>query len=310
MKNQDDFKEPKIQLWQLRQRQGMPLWMKIKYTEHRIKAWYEHYDGNVYVAFSGGKDSTVLLDICRKLYPDIVAVFSDTGLEYPEIRKFVKSVDNVVWIKPKMNFKEVIEKYGYPVVSKETSQKIDEIRNTHSNLLRSKRLNGDTRGSGKVSDKWKFLVNSPFKISSKCCDKLKKRPFKQYEKQTSLKAIVGTMASDSRLRETNYLLNGCNNFSGREMSSPMAFWIEQDIWEYLKSFNVPYSSIYDMGYTRTGCMFCMFGVHLEKGLNRFQRMSKTHPKLYNYCINDLGLGRVMDYIGVQYKIEKDLLSDL
>lgn len=300
----------KVELWQLRQRQGLPLELKIKYTERRIQAWHDHYNGDVYVAFSGGKDSTVLLDICRRLYPDIVAVFSDTGLEYPEIRKFVKSIDNVVWIKPKMNFKEVIEKYGYPVVSKETSQKIDEIKNTHSDLLRSKRLNGDTGGNGKVSEKWKFLVNAPFKISSKCCDKLKKNPFKLYEKQTSQKAIVGTMAVDSRLRETNYLLHGCNSFGGREMSSPMAFWLESDIWEYIKQFNIPYSLIYDMGYVRTGCMFCMFGVHLEKGLNRFQRMSKTHPKMYDYCINNLRLGEVMDYIGVNYRPINNSQADL
>ena len=64
--------------------------------------------------------------------------------------------------------------------------------------------------------------------------------------------------------------------------------------------SIAYSEIYDMGEKRTGCMFCMFGVHLEKGENRFQRMKKTHPKQYDYCINKLGCGEVLDFIGVEY----------
>jgi len=55
-----------------------------------------------------------------------------------------------------------------------------------------------------------------------------------------------------------------------------------------------------MGYSRTGCMCCMFGVHLEDGENRFQKMKKTHPKQYNYCINKLGCGKVLDFIGIKY----------
>jgi 3'-phosphoadenosine 5'-phosphosulfate sulfotransferase (PAPS reductase)/FAD synthetase len=290
----------------------MPLWMKIKYTENRIKAWHEHYDGDVYVAFSGGKDSTVLLDICRRLYPDIVAVFSDTGLEYPEIRKFVKSIDNVVWIKPKMNFKEVIDKYGYPVISKEVSRDISVVRNKPDGITAQKFKRDSEHtiryGQRYCIEKYAYLIKAPFKISCLCCDMLKKGPFHNYEKATNLKPIIGTMASDSNLRKTNYLKTGCNAFGKRPSSTPMSFWLESDIWEYIKQHKIPYSSIYDMGYTRTGCMFCMFGIHLEKGLNRFQRMSKTHPKMYNYCINDLGLGKVMDYIGVKYEIENDLFT--
>jgi 3'-phosphoadenosine 5'-phosphosulfate sulfotransferase (PAPS reductase)/FAD synthetase len=107
-----------MEIWQLKQLQSLPLEVKVEKTKKRICEWYEYWDGQVYVSFSGGKDSTVLLHIVRELYPDIPAVFCDTGLEYPEIRDFVKTIDNVIWLKPEMNFKEVIEKYGYPVISK------------------------------------------------------------------------------------------------------------------------------------------------------------------------------------------------
>ena len=51
----------------------------------------------------------------------------------------------------------------------------------------------------------------------------------------------------------------------------------------------------------TGCIFCGFGAHLEKGETRFQRLAKTHPKLWAYCINDLKMGAVLDAVGVEYR---------
>ena len=111
----------------LRQMQALPLSIKIRMTEQRIREWVREYgEDGVYVSFSGGKDSTVLLDIVRNRcgYTRIPAVFVDTGLEYPEIRDFVKTFDNVEWLKPELTFKEVIQKYGYPFISKEVSEKV------------------------------------------------------------------------------------------------------------------------------------------------------------------------------------------
>lgn len=115
-------REPKHTLTDLRQRQALPLSAKLAMTKLRIREWVEEFgvDG-VYVSFSGGKDSAVLLHIVRGMYPDVPAVFSDTGLEFPEIRDFVKTFDNVIWVKPKMNFKTIIQTYGYPFLSKELS---------------------------------------------------------------------------------------------------------------------------------------------------------------------------------------------
>ena len=123
----------------LRQMQALPLSIKIRMTERRIRDWVNEFgEDGVYVSFSGGKDSTVLLDIVRNVcgFKDVPAVFVDTGLEYPEIRDFVKTFDNVVWLKPKMTFKQVIETYGYPFISKEVSNCLRQLKTTKSDKLR------------------------------------------------------------------------------------------------------------------------------------------------------------------------------
>jgi len=302
-----------MERWQLTQMQNLPLEVKISKTKQRIKEWYEKYDGDIYISFSGGKDSTVLLDIARSIYPDIEAVYVDTGLEYPELREFVKTFENVTWLKPKMNFKDVIEKYGYPVVSKEQSQFIRQYRNAKSEKTKETRLNGNKWGMGKISKKWLPLINAPFKVSDQCCDIMKKNPVKKYEKETNKKAIIGVMADESMKRVQDYLKFGCNSFdSKRPMSRPLGFWTEQDVLNYLYTYKLPYASVYGdivlescgrlstTRLDRTGCMFCMYGCHKEDTPNRFQKMKETHPKIYDYCINKLGLGEVLDYINVKY----------
>ncbi len=297
--------------WELRQMQSLPLEAKIVKSQLRIREWYDYWDGQVYVSFSGGKDSTVLLHLVRSVYPDVPAVFVDTGLEYPEIKEFVRSTENVTIIRPEMTFKSVIEKYGYPVISKRQAQYIREARNTNSEYLYRLRTEGIKRDGSiaqyaKISDKWLYLVDAPFKIDDKCCHVMKKRPFIIYESETGRKPYIGTMASEGLNRELNWLRHGCNAFEHkRPISQPISFWLEEDIWDYLKRYNVPYAKIYDMGWERTGCMWCAFGVHLEDEPNRFQRMAKTHPNLYRYCMDKLGFAEVLGYIGVPHEPVED-----
>lgn len=342
--------------YDLAQMQSLPLEAKIRMTKMRIRQWYDHWDGMVYVAFSGGKDSTVLKHIVDSMYDDVPALFVNTGLEYPEIQKFAMSQKNVVTVRPEMRFDEVIRKYGYPVVSKEVSRKIHEAHSAEKNgnfdsyahrqfkgTYVSK--NGKTNAFGVM--KWAWLLDAPFDVSHKCCDVMKKKPAKKYEKETGRKPFIGSLAQESKLRYQNWLKNGCNAFDAkRPDSQPLSFWTEQDILHYIKKHNVPYCSVYgkivtrdddgnayDMpndyldalsdsvpklettGCSRTGCTFCMFGCHNEKSPNRFQMLKETHPRQYEYCINGgeyvdgkwkpskegLGLGKVLDYIGVDYK---------
>lgn len=406
--------------------QALPLNMKIKLTQSRIRQWVNEFgEDGVYVAFSGGKDSTVLLDIVRKMYPSIKAVYVDTGLEYPEIKQFVKGFNDVEIIRPDMVFKDVIIKHGYPMISKEVSECVQGARkyltsileekdnlqsraeqssintaifttslqdkeNTQkgiipSELAEKKHLESTASGEkhifnyecdrifgtygknqeelveifkrdrGKKStvrtarllgmlskdnevktniqsndrsyfsqEKYKFFLDAPFEISSKCCNVMKKKPAHTYSRKSGKKQITAQMASESRLRTQEWLRNGCNAFDSKNpISNPMSFWTEQDVLLYIKENNLPIASVYGniiednfgtgevqgqltmsdiqgweemglfdakrlplktTGCTRTGCMFCGFGCHLEKSPNRFERMAETHSKLFDYVM--------------------------
>ncbi len=304
--------ESKHSLAELRQLQALPLDIKVEMTKRRIRDWVTYYGlEGVYVSFSGGKDSTVLLHICRQLYPEIVGVYSDTGLEFPEIREFVKGFDNIVWVKPELTFRQVIQKCGYPCISKEQSEWIHRIRHGGTSLGIQKAFYGrNADGSPtrfKISEQWKFMLNAPFDIGNGCCTEMKKKPIGKYAKETGRVPILGTMASESMLRMQKWLQHGCNAFDGKKASSsPMSFWMDEDVWEYLKKYNVPYCKIYDMGYERTGCIFCIFGAHLDPEPTRFQRLQKTHPTIWRYCMKPwdkggLGMREVLEYIGIPYE---------
>lgn len=399
--------------------QSLPLEVKVEKTKQRIREWVEHYgESGCYISFSGGKDSTVLLDLVRNKcgYKNIPAVFVDTGLEYPEIREFVKTFDNVVWLKPKKNFKRVIEEYGYPFITKEVSENvygarkyltriINELesdrqtdRQTDLSLLfrednrnrnriysknnsipseeelakvlnerMKKRAGGSnqrlaimlgwltkskenpimanppkTDRSNYAMPKYRFLLFSPYSISNKCCNVMKKAPAHSYYHRTNRVPMTGEQAQESNLRMQKWIQNGCNGFDLKiPKSTPMAFWTEQDILLYINQNKLPICSVYGdiiednsnteevigqmtisdvkgfedqqnfdapplplktTGCSRTGCMFCGYGCHLEKpGEGRFELMKKTYPRQYEWIMKPkeqggLGYKEVIDWL--------------
>ena len=121
----------KHEIWELKQMQLLPLSAKVNMTTKRIIDWVEYWKGkgeDVYISWSGGKDSTVLKHIAKSFYPDIKCVFVDTGLEYPELRDFVKQDKEVIILRPSKPFWQVVRDYGYPVISKEVSECINNAR--------------------------------------------------------------------------------------------------------------------------------------------------------------------------------------
>lgn len=267
---------------ELTERSKWTLNQKIDHSLGVIDQALSFCGNNAYVSTSGGKDSTVLLSLARIVKPDIRAVFFNTTNEFPEIYKFLKEV-NCEKVQPEMNLKTVIEKVGFPLVSKEQAQYIREARTTKSEKLLDLRMNGRKGNQGKISNKWQHLVNAPFNISEKCCYYLKKRPAHLFEKREKLMPIVGTMATESSLRLQKYLKTGCNAFEmARPASYPLSIWNTDDVWQYIRENKIPYCDIYDKGETQTGCMICGFGCQHD---DRFKRLEQNQPRAYEIGMN-------------------------
>ena len=301
----------------LAQMQSLPLDIKVSMTKRRIEEWYDAWDGNVYISFSGGKDSTVLLDIARSIYPAIKGVFYDTGLEFPQVRAFVRSFENIDMARPAIPFVRIVRKYGYPIISKEVSQRITDARsyidrhkaelqqaigleepnifelsweaakwssaNAYFWNVYQPGCNSRTGLENPRTDRGRSYMNlaryllmldAPFRVDSRCCTFLKKNLASRYSMEHGgAKPITATMADESARRRTSWLVYGCNRFDAKHpKSSPMSFWKQTDVLEYIRTHGLKIASVYGdviedgggrlkcTGCERTGCFACGFGL--------------------------------------------------
>lgn len=317
------------------------------------------------IAFSGGKDSTVLWHIIKTHFPEwrerFVIIYGNTGVEYPECVKFARQLKQE-W---KWDFYETVpektEREGLKYVAQQevlqyliNTGKINEVLKEDGKLKSTVTLENacpehlkekfirekliweeGTRKSywwcvdqygwplfGKAASKLKarrinidcFLSFSKsqsedpkllsyynllkqVKFSQACCDFLKKEPSERLQADLDVDVIFkGLMASESRSRQTNFISRGYLFESHRPHTdkyghsfwhcNPISIWTDDDIWEYIRRFNVPYSKLYDMGWTdrdgtyhkikRNGCMGC--GTDLLYPNNHMAMLRRTHPK--------------------------------
>jgi 3'-phosphoadenosine 5'-phosphosulfate sulfotransferase (PAPS reductase)/FAD synthetase len=283
----------------------LSLYEKLEITR-RVLREYTKGKNNIVISFSGGLDSTVLLHLVRSLVGNIPAMFLNSGNEYPEIRKFALGVDNVQMVKPKVSFLQVISEYGYPVISKEVSQRLFEFRTSRSQYMKDRLLaveGYDFKYRNSIPKKYRHLLYSHLKISHKCCTFIKKRPMNLAMKGVDCN-IQGCTALESMLRQQRFSKYGFEK-NKREMSVlwPIAHWTKEDCFQYLREREIPYCELYDLGYQRTGCMFCLYGVHREEYPNKIQLMSATHPQFHRYMIRKLNLLEWSELLGFDCFIE-------
>ena len=301
---------------ELRDLQALPLDFKVAMSLDRIRDFYEAMQGKVCVSFSGGKDSTVLLHLVRSIYPDVKAVYARTGMDYPSVVKFVSSFDNVDVVNPKKRFAKIIKEDGLVFPSKDGSQIIRDARNGVKYAvmaIEGKDLDGRDSKYKERFKRLKKYLEVDVKISDVCCDLLKEIPMREYEKATGLRPFIGIMAEESSRRTQSWIKTGCNILDkGKERSKPLSFWTEQDVLQYIVENRIPiaepYGEVVRVGFfgkltttgeKRTGCMFC--AVPLAHGNNRLPYVREHYPKIYDTFIRKLGLGQMLDKLGVDYE---------
>ena len=285
---------------------------KIEKSNDIIMDFYESVDSeSVYISSSFGKDSLVLIDLVRKIYPKIPILYINTGLEHDSCVELSKKYENVHEIKPKKSMEEIIEKYGYIIpYGKEVSGAIEQVRRNlydgELNTYRVKQFRGEI---GYNYVRFCDDLLAPFKISDKCCYHLKISPLKSYCNENGfLFSYVGITAEESNMRRKNLLKYG---FNTEKQSRPLGFWTVNDVLKYLmeKKIEIPkcYGEIIEENgifktslHQRNGCICCPVGTLYETP-NKYQILYENDKKSWDFVINKLNFKKVCDWFGVKYK---------
>ena len=296
---------------------------KIKLSKEIIKEFYENISKNenekIFISSSFGKDSIVLIDLVRSIYPDIPIIHSDTGLELKGVYETKKLYDNVLTVYPTKNMEKVIEEDGYILpIGKSKTMALERSRNFIKNEkwdnFSFKLLTGRTKSGKKglynYSNCAEYIF-CPFKISVKCDYFLKKKPLDDFKKENHFKYYFNGITYDEGImRKTNLMKQGFNQMGSH--SRPLGHWNENDVWEYIYINDLPYGDYYgdiikgtDGKYTNTlfkrnGCICCPCGSHLEKEPNRYQLLYSYDYDAWKYVIYELNFKKVLDYFEVPY----------
>lgn len=306
-------------------KEKMPYDFKVKYAKIRAQEFVRECDvrGLNYHISVGGLDSITLLMFLRSIHIDVPAI-SVSYLEDRSIQRVhhqlgvecLKSAlkpDGTHWSKP-----EIIQTFGFPVLSKEIAAKIELLANPSekNKTVRHAIVTGETGEYGgyqknsrmKMSQKWleKFggYANDEegtnyqipnFKVSSKCCYYLKEKPCDDWAKAHNSVPFLGLMASEGGRRAKSLRINGCNYFGASTIrSAPFAIFNRQDLLQLALDLKVPLPEIYGTierdengqlrttGAQRTGCSMCGFGIHLEKRPHRFDQLKERNPREWQY----------------------------
>ncbi len=215
------------------------------------------------VAFSGGKDSTVILDLVRKIDKTVPGVFCNTGVELPQTKKYVRSLDNIFEIQneTKETFWSIVEKEGFPGIK------------------------GKDTGSGRLN---------------RCCLVLKDRPMKKFIKENDIDLVFTGLTMDESRQRMMFLMSNGNKGRVKLVKSwqvykshPIWNWSESRVWEYINENKLPYNDIYKppINAERCGCGPCTAYLPWKRNLSRENpKLLKVilekqgQPQLENFCM--------------------------
>ena len=330
------------QIEAFRQKTLLPYGAKVAYAQTHVRLFEREcgirgLDTHISV---GGLDSITLFKFINEYCQYDVPGISVSCLEDKSIQAVHKQL-GIEELKPLKSKVEVLKEFGYPILSKEIANKIALLQNpTEKNAtVRHAIITGETGEYGgyrkntrmKLSQKWLNLFSGyenenegvnyrkpDFKVSDKCCYYLKEKPCDDWAKEHNSVPYLGLMASEGGRRQKSLMINGYNYFGATTIrSAPFAIFSRQDLLQLALDLNVPVPEIYGKierkpdgtlyttGAQRTGCSFCGFGIQLEKRPHRFDRLYESNPKEWEFWMNEMGWGHVLDYIGIEWRQEEE-----
>jgi len=236
--------------------------------------------GKYYLSYSGGKDSERLRVLIKHFgRDDIEIVACNTYMEHHEIKnRMYKYADRV--LTPKMKPMEIKEKYGIPCFSKMQDDMIYRYQTGSRAPSVMKFINGTKNADGlgtwfKLNNQARELLlsNKLHKVSPLCCKYLKKEPFKQYEKETGKKAILGVRGSESKLRKAQY--KSC--FTKDKKFTPFYDLSDEMANKIDEYFDIEIPKVYEH-INRTGCMGCPYGSWKKKTQKELELITPQQRK--------------------------------
>jgi 3'-phosphoadenosine 5'-phosphosulfate sulfotransferase (PAPS reductase)/FAD synthetase len=228
-----------------------------------------------YLSYSGGRDSERVRVLIKHFgRDDIEIVACNTYMEHHEIRERMYKYADVV-LQPKMKPFEIKEKYGIPCFSKFQDDFIDRYQRGSRTKSTLQIVLGKERSQFKLNDKARILLlnNKLHKISPKCCKYLKKEPFKDYEKLTSKKAILGVRGVESNLRKSKY--KSC--FTKDKKFTPFYDLSDEMANKIDEYFDIKIPKVYEH-INRTGCMGCPYGSHYGNTVKELELLNDNQFK--------------------------------
>jgi phosphoadenosine phosphosulfate reductase len=247
--------------------------VKLRYSQQLVRRTLLRFKKPA-VACSFGKDSMVVLHLVRKYLKDVKVVWNNTLVEYPDTYEFARHIIDkwkldCVEAKPKTTFWEIVDKYGFPIHSR------------------------NSKGEKQFA-------------AYKCCNELKKKPTMAALRNIGCDLyFTGLSRHESRLREFSARMYGDFFYSSKWKHwkcHPLLNWTIEDIWEYIDRFKLPYNPIYDKnevtidGGIRTGCWPCTQAIKYGK----LEHLRFYYPKLFNLLIVKKKLGETI----INIRIEK------
>lgn len=301
------------------QRMALPYDKKLRLAKRRIEQWADvcEQNGKDYAVSVGGLDSITLLLLCRKTLGENVKGLSVSSLEDKSIQEIHKQL-GVISIKPAKSKVQVLQEYGFPVVSKLAAAKISRLQTPgdDSPIIKAY-MTGDMGPWGnfehsekfKLPDRWVELFGglyqefrpdlnckcAPFRVSDQCCYWLKELPAMEYQQAHNIWPFLGLMQSEGGRRQYSLRMHGCNYVGeNTARSCPLNYFTRQDLLQLGLDLDVPVPKIYGQivryqdgtlvttGAQRTGCSMCGFGIHLDGRPHNFDLLWKRNPKEWEF----------------------------
>jgi len=222
-----------------------PFTRKLDRTKEIIKLFTQIVPQKRFcVTCSFGKDSIVVLYLARQFVPNIQVVFNNTHVQHSETYKFKKRLSQE-W---NLN---LIETHPYKQMS-----------------------------FWKLADK--FGLPQGRKTTDNCCDYLKLKPTKILCKEKGIRQAFGGVTILESLHRSYWICErGLAYYTRRDdllKIHPIAYWTENEVWDFIHKNSIPYNPLYDKGYKRLGCATC------TAYKNWKQQMSSLNPKMYEYLV--------------------------